>query len=63
MKKVLSTILGLGCFVSMMLASSEVPDGSADFLWSFAWVGSAVACGLLFAKLNPNFTKAGIHHE
>lgn len=63
MKKIISTILALGCFASMMLAGGECTDGSADILWSVAWIGSAIACGLLFALLNPNFRKEGIYHE
>ena len=63
MKKIISTILALGCFASMMLASGECTDGSADILWSIAWIGSACLCGILFVKLNPNFRKEGMYNE
>jgi len=63
MKKILSTILALGCFASMILASCECTDGSADFMWSLAWVGTACLCGILFALLNPNFRKEGLYNE
>ena len=61
-KKIISTILALGCFASMMLASGECTDGSADFLWSMAWVGTACLCGVLFALLNKNFREEGVSH-
>lgn len=64
MKKVISTILAVACFASMLLAGAERTDGSADILWSAVCIGSAVLTGLLFAILNPTFRKEGLfHHE
>lgn len=63
MKKLLSIISSLGCFASMMLASAQTPNGEPNFLWSITFIALAIACGLLFLKLNPEFFKDGVYHE
>jgi hypothetical protein len=60
MKKLLSTILALICFGSIMLASAERSDGSPSILWSLGCIAVACVCGLLFVSLNPNFRKGGL---
>lgn len=63
MKKVLSTILALVCFVAMMLASGEKQDGSPAIWWSLGCIAVACLCGWLLTKVNPNFWKDGIFHD
>jgi len=61
MKKVLSTILALACFASMMLAAGEKPDGSPAIWWSLGCIAVACLCGWLFTKVNPNFRREGLY--
>ena len=45
MKKTIETILGLVCFLAVILAGAENPDGSCNFLWTLSCLAIAGLSG------------------
>lgn len=45
MKKVLRTLAGIVCLVSIVLAGAEEPDGSCNLAWTLSWLASAFLTG------------------
>ena len=54
MKKILKTILAVGCFAAIILAGAENADGSCDLVWTLAWMAVAVLCGRGYGKLEKS---------
>lgn len=60
MKKILTIILGTGCFAAMLLSGASKVDGSCSLTWSLGCIAVAIICALLLIKVNPNFRKGGL---
>lgn len=50
MKKVLRTLAGIACIVSIILAGCEESDGSCNVIWTLSWLGSAFATGFYLKR-------------
>lgn len=55
MKKVISTLCGLGCVFAIFLGCAQNPDGSCNPAWTFGCIAVAVILGMIWNKL----TKGG----
>jgi hypothetical protein len=56
MKKTIETILGLVCFLAVILAGAENPDGSCNFLWTLSCLAIAGLSGWAFGKVSDHKT-------
>lgn len=56
MKKTIETILGLVCFLAVILAGAENPDGSCNFLWTLSCLAIAGLSGWAFDKVSDHKT-------
>lgn len=56
MKKTIETILGLVCFLAVILAGAENPDGSCNFLWTLSCLAIAGLSGWAFSKVSDHKT-------
>lgn len=51
MKKTIETILGLVCFLAVILAGAENPDGSCNLLWTLSCLAVAGLSGWAYGKI------------
>lgn len=51
MKKFLHTLAALVCFVAIVLAGCETPDGGINLAWSFSCLAVALLSGLVFNRM------------
>lgn len=51
MKKFFRTLAAFVCFVAIVLAGCEKPDGSICLSWSMACLAVALVAGFLFKKI------------
>lgn len=54
MKKIISTICGLGCVFAIFLGCAENPDGSCNIGWTGGCIAAALVLGWIWNKLNPS---------
>ena len=60
MKKILDTICGLGCVMSIVLAGGERADGSCCLVWTLGWMAAAVLLAWLYSILNGKEDPANV---
>ena len=51
MKKIIKTILGCGCFASIILAGAENQDGSCNVLWTLSFIALALVFAYGYKKM------------
>lgn len=51
MKKMIKTILGCGCFASIILAGAENQDGSCNVLWTLGFIALALVFAYGYKKM------------
>ena len=52
MKKAFTFILGMVCFVAIILAGAENMDGSCNVKWTLSWMAVATVSGLILSAIN-----------
>lgn len=57
MKKLIKSLLALGCLTSLILASAESEQFTTQILWSVSWIAAAGLCGVVYGKLFPEDSK------